>query len=58
MILNGLIALSLSGYEISYTSLGAIATDNMVLHTIAQRIDIFNIWYYILLGIGLKRLRI
>ncbi|PGU11355.1 YIP1 family protein [Bacillus cereus] len=54
MILNGLIALSLSGYEISYTSLGAIATDNMVLHTIAQRIDIFNIWYYILLGIGLK----
>ena len=26
----------------------------MVLHTIAQRIDIFNIWYYILLGIGLK----
>ncbi|PGZ50297.1 hypothetical protein A6E27_04560 [Bacillus cereus] len=54
MILNGLIALSLSGYEISYTSLGAIVTDNMVLHTIAQRIDIFNIWYYILLGIGLK----
>lgn len=54
MILNGLIALSLSGYEISYTSLGAMATDNMVLHTIAQRIDIFNIWYYILLGIGLK----
>ena len=54
MILNGLIALSLGGYEISYTSLGTIATDNMVLHTIAQRIDIFNIWYYILLGIGLK----
>lgn len=54
MILNGFIALSLNGYEISYTSLGAITTDNMVLHTIAQRIDIFNIWYYILLGIGLK----
>ncbi|EOO21534.1 MULTISPECIES: Yip1 family protein [Bacillus] len=54
MILNGLIAFSLSGYEISYTGLGAIATDNMILHTIAQRIDIFNIWYYVLLGIGLK----
>ncbi|HDR7586397.1 YIP1 family protein [Bacillus mycoides] len=54
MLLNGLIAFSLGGYELSYTGLGAIATDNMVLHAIAQRIDIFNIWYYVLLGIGLK----
>ena len=54
MLLNGLIAFSLGGYELSYTGLGAIATDNMALHAIAQRIDIFNIWYYVLLGIGLK----
>ncbi|HDR7633946.1 TPA: YIP1 family protein [Bacillus mycoides] len=54
MLLNGLIAFSLGGYELSYTGLGAIATDNMVLHAIAQRIDIFNIWYYVLSGIGLK----
>ncbi|PDY77416.1 Yip1 family protein [Bacillus cereus] len=54
MLLNGLIAFYLNGYEISYTGLGAIVTNNMILHAIAQKIDIFTIWYYILIGIGLK----
>ncbi|WP_141559568.1 YIP1 family protein, partial [Bacillus pseudomycoides] len=54
MLLNGLIAFYLNGYEISYTGLGAIVTNNMILHAIAQKIDIFTFWYYILIGIGLK----
>lgn len=36
MLLNGLIAFYLNAYEISYTGLGAIVTNNMILHAIAQ----------------------
>lgn len=54
MVLNGLIAFYLNGYEISYTGLGSLITNNAILHAIAQKIDIFTIWYYILIGIGLK----
>ncbi len=54
ILLNGLIAFYLNGYEISYTGLGPLITNNAILHAVAQKIDIFTIWYYILIGIGLK----
>ncbi|PFR31919.1 YIP1 family protein [Bacillus cereus] len=53
MLLNGTIAVLLGDYQISYTSLAPLLTDNPILHAMAQRIDIFAIWYYIVLGIGL-----
>lgn len=53
MLLNGTIAVLLGDYQISYTSLAPLLTDNLILHAMAQRIDIFSIWYYIVLGIGL-----
>lgn len=54
MLLNGFIALALDGYEITYTSLAPFITGNPVLHAMAQQFDVFNIWYYIILAIGLK----
>ncbi|MBC6972753.1 YIP1 family protein [Bacillus sp. Xin] len=53
MLLNGTIAILLGNYQISYTSLASLLTDNLILHAMAQRIDVFAIWYYIVLGIGL-----
>ncbi|MCI0766417.1 YIP1 family protein [Bacillus sp. TL12] len=53
MLLNGTIAILLGNYQISYTSLAPLLTDNLILHAMAQRIDVFAIWYYIVLGIGL-----
>ncbi|PEU06729.1 YIP1 family protein [Bacillus sp. AFS019443] len=53
MLLNGTIAVLLGDYQISYTSLAPLLTDHPILHAMAQRVDIFAIWYYIVLGIGL-----
>ncbi|WP_306008489.1 Yip1 family protein [Bacillus sp. MMSF_3353] len=53
MILNGTIAIILKSYELSYTSLAPLIIDNLILHSMAQRVDIFNIWYFILLGAGI-----
>jgi hypothetical protein len=53
LLANALIALVLGGYEATYTSLAPLFTDNQVLHTIASNFDIFKIWYYIVLGLGL-----
>ncbi|WP_243525456.1 Yip1 family protein [Bacillus pseudomycoides] len=53
MLLNGTIAVLLGDYQFSYTSLAPLLTNNLILHAMAQRIDIFAIWYYIVLGIGL-----
>lgn len=53
MLFNGLLAIIWDGYELSYTSLAPLITDNLILHTMAQRMDIFNIWYFIVLGVGI-----
>ncbi|PDZ96538.1 YIP1 family protein [Bacillus cereus] len=53
MLLNGTIAVFLGDYQISYTGLAPLLTDYPILHAMAQRVDIFAIWYYIVLGIGL-----
>ncbi|KEK21637.1 Yip1 family protein [Bacillus gaemokensis] len=53
MLLNGTIAVLLGDYQISYTSLAPLLTDNLILYAMAQRVDVFAIWYYIVLGIGL-----
>ncbi|MBO1581726.1 YIP1 family protein [Bacillus sp. XF8] len=53
MLLNGTISILLGNYQISYTSLAPLLTDNLILHAMAQRVDVFAIWYYIVLGIGL-----
>ncbi|HEK9102755.1 YIP1 family protein [Bacillus pfraonensis] len=53
ILVNGTIAVLLGDYQISYTSLAPLLTDNLILHTMAQRVDMFAIWYYIVLGIGL-----
>lgn len=53
LLANALIAVILGGYEATYTSLAPLFTDNQKLHTIATNFDIFKIWYYIVLGLGL-----
>ncbi|AGK55970.1 Yip1 family protein [Bacillus sp. 1NLA3E] len=53
VLVNTLIALSLGGYEVSYTSMAPLFEDNKMLNAIAQSFDIFKIWYYAVLGIGL-----
>lgn len=53
IIVNTLIALAVGGYEAFYTSLAPVFADNNLLYAIAQSFDIFQIWYYVVLGIGL-----
>ncbi|PLR95930.1 Yip1 family protein [Bacillus sp. T33-2] len=53
VLINGLIALALGGDEASYTSLAPLVADNQMLYAIAKSFDIFQIWYYIVLAIGL-----
>ncbi|MFD3449998.1 YIP1 family protein [Microbacteriaceae bacterium 4G12] len=54
MLLNGLAACALDDYEIAYTSLAPLFTQNPVIHMIAQQFDVFNIWYFIILVIGMR----
>ncbi|MEN1938380.1 Yip1 family protein [Paenibacillus sp. 102] len=53
ILVNGTIAVLLGDYQISYTSLAPLLSDNLILHTMVQRVDVFAIWYYIVLGMGL-----
>ncbi|MFD0769225.1 Yip1 family protein [Bacillus sp. CGMCC 1.60114] len=53
MLVNALIALALGGYEPTYTSLAPLMANNPTLHAIAQSFDIFKIWYYVVLALGL-----
>lgn len=53
-LINALLALIFGGYEPVYTSLAPIAGDNKILHSIASNFDIFNIWYYVILALGLQ----
>ncbi len=54
VLINGLISLSVGGYEVYYTSIAPLMGDNQMLKLIASNFDIFHIWYYVVLGIGLK----
>lgn len=54
VFINGVIALATGGYDVSYTSLAPLVGDNKMLKAIAGNFDIFDIWYYVVLGIGLK----
>lgn len=54
LFINGIIGIALGGYETNYTSLAPIFGDNNTLHTIARQFDIFNIWYYVVIAIGLQ----
>lgn len=54
LFINGIIALILGGYETTYTSLAPLAGDHSTLKAIAGRFDIFAIWYYVIILIGLQ----
>jgi hypothetical protein len=54
LFVNGIIGVILGGYETTYTSLAPLFGDNKTLQAIAGRFEIFNIWYYVVLAIGLQ----
>jgi hypothetical protein len=54
LIINELLALLLGSYEAAYTSLAPLVGDNLKLKAIAGSFDIFQIWYYVILAIGLN----
>lgn len=54
VLVNGLIAFAVGGYEPNYTSLAPLFSDNPLLKSIGTNFDIFNIWYYVVLGLGLQ----
>lgn len=53
-IINCLIALALKGYSPIYTSLAPLVGDNITIKAIAGNFDIFQIWHYIVLAVGLQ----
>ncbi|WML41607.1 Yip1 family protein [Neobacillus sp. OS1-2] len=54
VLINGLISLAVGGYEVYYTSIAPLMGDNQMLKLIASNFDIFHIWYYVVLGMGLR----
>ncbi|WP_147535289.1 YIP1 family protein [Bacillus marasmi] len=54
LLLNGLIALAIGGYEPYYTSLAPLFVDNQLIHTIAVNFDIIHVWYYVVFALGLQ----
>ncbi len=54
VLINGLISLAVGGFDVSYTSLAPLVGDNQMLKLIAANFDIFHIWYYVVLAIGLR----
>lgn len=52
-LLNLLIAVAVGGYELTYTSLSALAGNNSTLKAILDNFDIFQIWHYVVLGMAL-----
>lgn len=53
IFVNGAIALAIGEYELTFTSLAPLFS-NKILFAIAANIDIFNIWYYVVMAIGLQ----
>jgi hypothetical protein len=54
LFVNGIIAILLGGYETTYTSLAPLVGDNPTLKAIAGQFDIFDIWYYVVIMIGMQ----
>lgn len=54
LLINGLIALAVGGYEPVYTSLAPLFGDNIMLSSIGKNFDIFTIWYYVVLAMGFQ----
>lgn len=54
LLINGLIALAVGGYEPVYTSLAPLFGDNKMLSAIGKNFDIFTIWYYVVLALGFQ----
>jgi hypothetical protein len=53
-IINGIINLAVGGEKVtSFTSLAPLVAENKTWHAIAQNFDIFRIWHYVVLGMGL-----
>jgi hypothetical protein len=53
LFVNLIIALATGGYEPNYTSLAPLVTDKTA-HAIAANFEIFNIWYYVVMVLGLN----
>lgn len=53
VLVNCLLALALKGYEPIYTSLVPLVGNNKILKAIAGNFDLFQIWHYIVLALGL-----
>jgi hypothetical protein len=54
VFINGLISLAVGEFDVTYTSLAPLVGDNKMLKSIAADFDIFHLWYYVVLGLGLK----
>jgi hypothetical protein len=54
LFVNGIIAILLGGYETTYTSLAPLVGDHPTLKAIAGQFDIFDIWYYVVIMIGMQ----
>lgn len=54
LLINAILALILGGYDTTYTSLVPLVGDNKILIAIAGNFDIFRIWYYVILAMGLN----
>lgn len=53
LLINCLIALALGRFETTYTSLAPLVGDNKAIKAIASAFDIFQIWYYVVMAMGL-----
>ena len=53
-LINAVIAFALGGYEVTYTSLAPLFSDSAILKAIATNFEIFRIWYYVVLALGLQ----
>jgi pheromone shutdown protein TraB len=54
VFVNGIIALLVGGYETTYTSLAPLVGENVTLKAIAGNFDVFHLWYYVVIAIGLQ----
>jgi hypothetical protein len=54
LFVNGIIAILLGGYETTYTSIAPLVGDHPTLKAIAGQFDIFDIWYYVVIMIGMQ----
>jgi len=55
LLINSILAIITNGYDVTYTSLAPLFNqDKGILYSILQKFDIFNVWYYVVLGLGLN----